>query len=364
MSKSFLITSHTEGINSFEKKIILWGLVKNLKEYFPDCFIIITSQSEVDFETQQLADYIIVDKKTINEPHGAGEVALLNAGLKVLEQFGRKDCFKLVYDFIIDETNHQVFDQWLSHNKQFVGCFWKTVGLGIGSWCWWGTTDIQRKILDFDNLDMYLEWKIYQSILDKNLLDDCYIYDTNDDMFNGNWIERCDLVHDGGRRLKFNYGNVVAVGILDDLNIDQLPITIQSLIDQEKAFTHLLLVDARRDKLDLRVNPSYQNLLYMLGQKNISWHLIYWIGEKELYDYVKELDYDWVCWFNQPIYLDKKWLKKIYKKIILNRKLAIINDSDIIFYKNKIIELAEINNNIKQLLIDNLDKSLYTIDNL
>lgn len=360
MSKSFLITSHTEGSFPFEQTSILHNLVKSLKKFFPDCFIVITSQSEVHFETQQIADYVIVDKTTVNQPHGAGEIALLSAGLNAMERFKRSDCFKMVYDFVIDETNYHLFDQWLSHKKEFVGCYWRTTGLGIGSWIWYGTIAIQKKILAFENLDRLLEWKILESIQNQNLINHCFIYENNETMFNGNWYEKCDLVHSGGAVLKYNYGTVGAVVDLDDQDSALAAMQIQSVANQSKKPNHLVIVDKRNQKLDLRVDRNFQILFDILANNGISWNLIFYQNENQILKHLVDLDFGW-CWIlpkeNIP-YSDT--LKNYYRSIIKNHNIGTIHQIDQgLFYRNKIIENSVDVENLSKYIVDKMLETKY-----
>lgn len=360
MSKSFLITSHTEGAHPFEQRTILNGLVKSLKRYFPDCFIVVASQSQVEVDTQQIADYIIVDRQTVNQPYGAGEIALLDAGLRAMTRFGRKDCYKIVYDFLIDDTNYQVFDQWLTHDKDFVGCYWRANGLGIGSWVWYGTVEMQKKILDFDSLNMHLECKLLESVQSKQLLDNCYIYDSHELMFNGNWFDRCDLVHAGGSVLKHKYGTVVAAVELTDDSEYHVPSVIQSLAEQSKHLDHLVLIDRRTVKEDLRIKEVYQDLFALLGSRNVSWNLIYYTGADQVLTHLAELGHGW-CWLvSNKRLLDKDALKNIYRTIMLDYNIGTIsNSSDSLFYRNNIVDIGEINTDIGNFVVDKMKETCY-----
>lgn len=360
MSKNFLITSHTQGLYPFEQEALLEGLVVALKKYFPDCFVLVASQSPVSSEVQAIADYVVVDRSTVNFPYGAGEVALITAGLDVMEQFGKKDCFKIVYDFVINDSNYTLFDQWLNHNKDFVGCYWKTDGLGIGSWIWYGTVEMQRAAIDFDSLDHYLEKKILNSFESKQLLDRCYIYDDHHAMFNGDWFENCDLVHSGGSVLKHFYGTVSVVIELSDLNQSLVPFTIQSLIEQIKKPNHLVIVDARTVKSDLRNDTLYQRLFSGLNNAGISWNLIYYVDQSHILKHLEDLGYTW-CWFVDP-YKDipNSALGSLYKKIILDRSLALVSsEKNGVLYKNYSLKFGEINTSAQQYILDEMENRQY-----
>jgi hypothetical protein len=314
MSKSFLITSHTEGAHPVEQRTILNGLVKSLKHYFPDCFIVLASQSNVEFETQNFADYVVVDKLTSNVPHGAGEVALINTGLDVLEQFGRHDCFKLCYDFIIDDTNYQSFDQWQSHGKEFVSCWWHNNVLGIGSWAWYATVEMQRKLFSFKDLDRFLEKKILDTITDQNLMDRCFIYETANQLLNNTWSTHGDVVHSGGNVLKHNYGKIASIVVSNERDNLSLPIVLHMIINQTKLPDRLIIFDNNTIKVDLRTIPVYNNIFTQCQQKGIAWNVVF--GNQLDIAPVEDCTWSWTVDENNiPTHTE---LENLYRYTILN----------------------------------------------
>ena len=358
MSKTFLITSHTEGGSPFEQKTILYGLIKSLKRYFPDCLVLVASRSEVEYDSVKLADYTIIDKVAHDHPHGQGELTLLKTAVSTLKQLGRSDCIKLCYDFVIDDTNYQVFDQWLAHEKDFVSCWWRWDGLGIGTWVWYSKIDFLEKLIDFDQLNMYFEWKIYESVQKHNAIDRCYLYEDSDQMFNGDWYSRCDLVHDGGRRLKYNYGQTVALVRLDDANVDQTGVSLQSLALQTKLPAHVLLIDKRSTKIDLRTLPVYQKLFELLSSKSVSWSLIVADRDSQLFDYLNSFDYAW-AWMLPDDLISIDALKNYHRQIILNMNVGCVSDANGVFFKNKILENAEFHSTIEQYIVDKFAETSY-----
>lgn len=360
MSKTFLITSHTEGAYPFEQRTILYNLVNSLKHYFPDCFILITSQSDIEPDTQQLVDYVIIDKITKNYPHGAGEIAMLQAGFSVLKQLGKENCYKLVYDFLIDDTNYQVFDQWLSHNKPFVGCYWHTEGLGVGAWCWYGTIEIQEQILNFKQLDMHFECKMLESIQQKNLLDQCYIYDDHNLMFNNEWATKCDLVHAGGTVLKHNYGTVAAAIIITDQVKDLVSGIIYSIVNQSKKPDHLIVVDQRSYNKDPQSVAAFQKLFILLDQADITWNIVHYEKTEEILIHLADLGHGWGWIVNNQTFLHKDSLKTAYRSIISNYEIGTILDvNNNLFYRNRIIEIKENINGLNNFVVDQMSRTTY-----
>lgn len=273
--KNFIITSHTEGKNAFVKKTLLHGLVQSIKKYWPESYVIIASQSEVEYDTQLLADYVVVNRSFQDIPHGVGEVESLNAALTVLESQGKTECYKLCYDFIINDSNFHVFDEWKSHNKDFVACWWNSIGLGVGTWIWYGTTDFQRKILNFPVLDMFLEQKVLQIIENNQLFDQCYIYETPNAMLANTWEFCGDQAISGGSGLKRDYGSILAVVQSKNRLASVLPLVYHSVVTQKLKPAHLLLVDSGAEFVDLRHDPVYQKLFQLCEHAGISWSVIF-----------------------------------------------------------------------------------------
>lgn len=365
MPKNFLITSHTEGYAPFEQMTLLYGLVKSLKKYFPDCFIILASQSNVEYDTQKLVDYVIIDKVSSNKLHGQGEYQLVKAGLSILEKFNKKDCFKICYDFVIDDTNYKIFDQWLSYNKDFVSCKWNGES-GIGTWVWYATLEFQKIIFDYEVLDIYFEGKVLKTITDKSLLDRCYIFDNQESMFNNDWFSRCDLVHQAGKVLKHNYGWVAAVINLTDKSEDTLIYWILFLLAQSRMPHHILIIDSRTDKIDLRTNEQYQKIFNILAKKNITWNLIYKLSQNELLQHFIDLGFEWIWLVDDISKIETDSLKNLVQYTILNYNVGILtDDSDNFFFRNKVI-LPDKENmlDMKNFLIDKMKETSYTINSL
>lgn len=273
-SKNFIITSHTEGENSVVKKTLLHGLVKSIKRYYPDSYVIIASQCEVEYETQVLADYVIINRSFLNVPHGAGEVESLNAALTVLESQEKTDCFKLCYDFIINDSNYHVFDEWRRHNKAFVSCWWNTYGAGIGSWIWYGTISFQKNLLNFPVFDMFLEQKFLKIIEENQLFDQCYIYDTPDAMLANTWEYCGDQAIGSGTGLKRDYGSVLAVIPSTDRTTSVLPLVYHAVVNQKLKPAHLQIIE-RTEFVDLRNDPVYQKLFNLCEQNGINWSVVF-----------------------------------------------------------------------------------------
>lgn len=331
MSKNFLITAHTQGSNSFIRQTIAEGLLKSLRYFFPDCFIVLASQSDVTFETQQYADVVVIDKVSTNVPYGAGEVALVHAGLEVLERFGRTDCFKLVYDFAIDETNYMSFDNWQSHGKDFVSCWWRSNGLGIGTWVWYGTVDILKKIYSFDYLDMLVEHKILSTVTEQGLINHCFIYENEHEMLNNTWVTHGDLVNAGGAYLKHNYGTVACAVVSNSRENSLLPLVLHSVVNQSRSPEWLILFDNNAEKVDLRTIPVYNNIFSQCEQRGIIWSVVF---GNDL-EFVKHLGVNW-CWqVDENASISNTELEMLYKTTITNFGITDIKNNSRLFRIDK-----------------------------
>lgn len=352
MSKSFLITSHTEGRYAFEQRTILNGLVSSLRKYFPDCFIVVASQSSVPDEVQKIVDYVFIDKKTVNVPHGNGELNLVKSGVEIMQKFNRPDFYKITYDFIIDNTNYMVFDQWASHGKSFVTCRWEIKGSGLGTWAWYGNTETIKKIFDFEYLNTYIECKVLESVQQKNLIDQCYIYRDHEDLFNGDWFSRCDLVHEGGNRLQYEYGSVIAVAELNDNNNPVFLSRLYSILNQTKDPDHLLIIDRRTDITDLREKPYFRNVLELFSNNQIKWSVIFGGDHNQLLIHLANLNYTW-CWLvGEEDFLVRNTLEIFYEQIIFDREINVISDDEKnVFYRNRIFPPSDRNTNLVEYIL-------------
>lgn len=357
MSKSFLITSHTEGRYPFEQRAILHGLVVALKRYFPDCFVLLASQSSVSEETQKVVDYVIVDKKTVNVPHGNGELELVKASIEIMQKFNRLYFYKIAYDFIIDDTNYGVFDQWASHGKSFVTCGWEIKGSGLGTWVWYSRTDTAKQIFDFNTLDKYIECKVLDSIQQKNLLDQCYIYKDHEELFNGDWYSRCDLVHAGGSQLQYNYGSVIAVVELNNLNEPVFLSRLYSILNQTRDPNEIVIIDQRSAVSDLRENPYFRKLFKLFSDNQIKWSVIFGGDHNQILIHLANLEHTW-CWLvGDEDFLARNTLEIFYEQIIFDREINVISDDEKnVFYRNRILLPSDKNTNLSEYVIQAIPK--------
>ncbi len=314
MTKNFIITSHTSGNNSVIKKAYLFGLVKSIKHYWPDSFVIVASQSDVEIDVHEFADYVLIDKSTVNVPHGAGELQLVKMSLNILEHLGKAENYKMTYDFVINDDNYHVFDEWQSHGKEFVSCWWKNSCLGIGSWLWYGTVSIQKDILDFPVLDHYLEKKILDSVESKGLMTKCHLYNGPDEMLAHTWDTCGDQIISGGADLKRDYGKVIAVVQTKSRDESILSLVLHSITNQTMLPAFLLIVDSNSSMVDMRDIPVYNKILTNCELRNIHWGVVFSDTVKS----VMPNDFMW-CWLvDENVIPDYNELEDLYKATVLD----------------------------------------------
>jgi len=183
---SFLITSHTEGKHRGIQEKLLIDLVNSFKKYFPGCYVIVASASDVPEAIKKTADYIHIEKSTPLPPpalHGNGELALIKAGLDKLYSEQRDWVYKFTYDFIIDERNKDMIYEWFkvakTRNKSFVGTTWVDIKGSqwdvafqqgtVGTWLYYGNVQFLKKMFDNMNLDNIIERKVTQYFKENKL---------------------------------------------------------------------------------------------------------------------------------------------------------------------------------------------------
>lgn len=273
-SKNFIITSHTEGENSVVKKALLHGLVKSIKLHWPNSYVIISSQSEVEYETQCIADYIITNRSFQNIPYGSGEVDSIKSALALLKSQGKHSCYKIGYDFVINESNCFILDEWANHKKEFVSCWWNSARSGIGSWLWFSTVSFMEQLLSFPVLDSFLEEKFLSMVHYNQWFDRCYLYDSANEMLANTWDTCGDLVLNGGNVLKRDYGSVLAVIPSTDRTTSVLPLVYHAVVNQKLKPAHLQIIE-RTEFVDLRNDPVYQKLFNLCEQNGINWSVVF-----------------------------------------------------------------------------------------
>jgi Glycosyl transferase family 2 len=227
---NFLITSHTTGNNQHIKEKLLCDLVKSFKHYFPGCYVVVASASDVPDELLQgethggLADCVLIDKTTVNDPpalHGNGELALVNHGLDHFASIGKEWVAKFTYDFIINDSNFNMINEWEkiadTQNKDFVGTTWVDIKGSqwdvklqqgtVGTWMYYGRVSFLKEMFDTMKLDNIIERKVTDFLNINRKWQNVYLYPSANDMLGGTWEACGDLVTNAGESLKPSFQN-------------------------------------------------------------------------------------------------------------------------------------------------------------
>jgi hypothetical protein len=196
MKTAFLITAYTGG-NFHEKKVeqcII--LIKSIREKFPNSFILLCDHFPITKQVQELCDASFFDSDNFNNPHGNGEKSSIIKGLKILQSFDFKNCYKFNYDYNITDKAISEVLKWPDYKKLFLAAQWKrskddqlmqsSVCSAFGYW----HIETALKIFDDNNiLQMHIEQWIYQRINQLGLCENVYIYDNLSDAFGGEYDE-------------------------------------------------------------------------------------------------------------------------------------------------------------------------------
>lgn len=212
MTKNFIITSCIREPHFEFKSELLFNLVKNIKTLIPDSFIIVTEANKLEERCQPYIDIAILDRYSPDDHILInGEVANLHMGMAMLNGLRKEWFYKISYDFIIDETNYQIFENWrqktIEDNKlEFVGSQWCNMAPekkpAIGAWAWYCKVNFAARMLPVSRLRSLIEYEMYNNLRAQGLLDRCFFYDYADQMFNGTWDRCCDIINGGGKVIR------------------------------------------------------------------------------------------------------------------------------------------------------------------
>ena len=292
---NFIITSHTTGQNQAIREKLLRDLVTSLKHYFPGCYVVVGSASDVPQDIIDIADCVFFDKIQRFTPpayHGNGELQLVKEGLRVMQEKGKEWCVKFTYDFIINDSNFNMINEWAkiadTQNKEFVGTTWVDIKGSqwdvalqqntVGTWLYYGKVSFLKDVFDTMQLDDIIERKVTQAFMGKS--DKAFLYPSANDMLGGTWEECGDLITNAGNNIKPSFEKKQAVtprGVNDkprvlcyvctkDRFFTTLPMTLTSLVLQTRVPDHLIIFEDGEHK-DLNEVPYYKAMFETLGRK-------------------------------------------------------------------------------------------------
>ena len=191
------------------KKDLLFGLVKSLREYFPDSLILVNEGFLLEERTQKIIDYGIVDKFYDNNPHGKREALAVLECLDFLKRNGVEWVHKMCYDTIIYRSNVSSFDNIESkavNGIEFVSCKWRVAKHtnlnenAIGTWMWYGKVDFAQRVISTPSQNVIeAERTLFNSIKQNNLLDKVFLFEHADEMLNHTWLTHGDIINDAGK---------------------------------------------------------------------------------------------------------------------------------------------------------------------
>ena len=292
---NFIITSHTTGQNQAIREKLLRDLVTSLKHYFQGCYVVVGSASDVPQDIIDIADCVFFDKiQRVTPPayHGNGELQLVKEGLRVMHEKGKEWCVKFTYDFIINDSNFNMINEWAkiadTQNKEFVGTTWVDIKGSqwdvalqqntVGTWLYYGKVSFLKDVFDTMQLDDIIERKVTQAFMGKS--DKAFLYPSANDMLGGTWEECGDLITNAGNNIKPSFEKKQAVtprGVNDkprvlcyvctkDRFFTTLPMTLTSLVLQTRVPDHLIIFEDGEHK-DLNEVPYYKAMFETLGRK-------------------------------------------------------------------------------------------------
>jgi len=214
--KNFIITSCIREPNKEFKAELLFRLVQSIKTKIPESFIICTEANELETRCQKYIDISIIDRYNPDDHVFVnGEIANMKMAMNLLESLGKEWFYKMSYDFIIDDTNIHIFNNWKQKTKEnpeiyFVGSKWRNIPNAsypsntVGAWTWYAKTDVCQKIFPSSKLDKIIEYSMYDQLNKHNLLKNCFLYEYSDQMFDGTGDRCFDIINGGGKEIKDN----------------------------------------------------------------------------------------------------------------------------------------------------------------
>lgn len=199
--KAFIITAHVAGHFASIKQKLLTNICRALKTKYPHSILVVSCASEIG--DHSYADLVVVDKLTQNNPHGVGEISLVQKALAILEGCNIQQVCKFGYDFILDESNIDIVDDWFNKPTKFTSCYWNGIPNAIGTWLWCGEYQFIKEIFNSIKLtDLIIEAELYKLLSSKNMLNNVFLYENNNAMLNNTWDTHGDLIIDTGSILR------------------------------------------------------------------------------------------------------------------------------------------------------------------
>jgi len=200
---AIIVTSYCGGNYQEEKRKMTRTLCKMLSE--KGHYVILTTHSPIDSETQDYCDVFIYDKdnrfsfdgipkRTTN--HGVAELTLMKNAVKLMPE-GFKYLLKMAYDNKPDLDYHHIIQKCKETGKKAVTAKWGN-NLSLGTQMYFSEIDFFNQTLSMNELwrcEKDLEYVWYDSVNEKGLLDQVHILEIYRDFFGQDVLQ---YAHSGG----------------------------------------------------------------------------------------------------------------------------------------------------------------------
>lgn len=182
---AIIVTSYCGGNFQEEKKKMTKTICKMLSE--KGHFVILTTHSTIDTETQSYCDLFVYDKdnrfsfdgvpqRTTN--HGVAELTLMRNAVNLIPK-GFKYLLKMAYDNKPDLDYHDIIQKCKETGKKAVTAKWGN-DITLGTQMYFSEIEFFNQTLSMNEIwrcEKDLEYVWFDSVKDKNLLDQVHILD-------------------------------------------------------------------------------------------------------------------------------------------------------------------------------------------
>lgn len=187
-----IVTFYKSNYNNYE------SLKKTLKSLcFNDWHIVLSTHSTVPEDIQELCDAVIYESENVADQrkysHGVAETSLIRKSLNYLRDVGIEWAFKVCYDVEVSDSNK--FMDWIQdYRYDYVSCKWGDKIVSTNSF-FCNVNFTLKNFSFFDSIDEmfkrsnFIEDIWEKDIIEKNLVDRIYTYETKVEMFGDNKID-------------------------------------------------------------------------------------------------------------------------------------------------------------------------------
>jgi hypothetical protein len=200
---AIIVTTYCGGNYEAEKRRMTQTICKKLTE--KGHFVILTSHSMIDMETQSYCDLFVYDKdnrfsfdgvpqRTTN--HGVAELTLMRNAVNLIPK-GFKYLLKMAYDNKPDLDYHDIIQKCKETGKKAVTAKWGN-DLSLGTQMYFSEIEFFNQTLSMNELwrcEKDLEYVWYDSVNEKGLLDQVHILDIYRNFFGHDVLQ---YAHAGG----------------------------------------------------------------------------------------------------------------------------------------------------------------------